>query len=231
MNHEGDCVGTAGWNWWFFHVGRAEGNDAQEAPPARAAEIDLIAITRSSRLQFLRRNINRSRPTLTQTLLSCYLNRGHVSSKVFDVAIFPKDAAETMRARNFLGWLEIPGSGDTRIASRRPLKEIFTKVDQECGVVVVPHPFTRNIRMLDGARKMSTKIDWLESGHVRLMQISEEKVSFIARMKGGNWINRYVLASATAAQRLSRSRPFNRSDAHKASENADGCSWFRPKPQ
>ncbi len=94
----------------------------------------------------------------------------------------------------------------------------------------MPHPFTEDIGMLDGARKMSTKIDWLESGHVRLMQISEEKVSFIARDEGGNWINRYVLASATAAQRLSSTyclAPFNRSDAHKASEIADGCSWFR----
>ena len=77
---------------------------------------------------------------------------------------------------------------------------------------------------------MSTKVDWLESGYIRLMQISEEKVSFIERDDRGNWINRYVLASASPAQRLSSTyclAPFNRSDAHKPSEIGDGCSWFR----
>jgi AAA domain-containing protein len=145
------------------------------------------------------------------------------------IAIFPSTYGTDARTK-ILGWLEIPGSGDTRVASRCSLKEIFTKVDVECGIIIVPHPFTEDIGLLDGARKMSTKIDWLESGYIRLMQVSEEKVSFIARDDRGNWINRYVLGSASPAQRLSSTyclAPFSRSDAHKPSEIADGCSWFR----
>lgn len=145
------------------------------------------------------------------------------------LAIFPSTYGTEARTK-ILGWLEIPGSGDTRVASRRSLKEIFTKVDEECGVIIVPHPFTEDIGLLDGARKLSTKVDWLESGYIRLMQVSEEKVSFIARDDSGNWINRYVLSSASPTQRLSSTyclAPFNRSDAHKPSEIADGCSWFR----
>ena len=84
--------------------------------------------------------------------------------------------------------------------------------------------------MLDSARKLGTKVGWLESGHVGLMQVPEDRVQYIAWDEEGNWINRYVLSSANSSQIKSSNyclAPFNRSDAHKPSEIPDGCSWFR----
>lgn len=97
-------------------------------------------------------------------------------------------------------------------------------------MIVVPHPYTDKIGLLDSSRKISTKRDWLEGGHIRLMQIAEEKVRYLSHDEDGNWVNRYVLASAEA-QHIKGSTyclaPFNRSDAHEVDEIGDGCSWFR----
>jgi predicted ATPase len=145
------------------------------------------------------------------------------------LAVFPKSQTTTERTE-LKGWLDFQGDGDTRQASRKSLDEILHKVDSVGGVIIVPHPFTDGIGMLDDARKMSTKVDWLETGHVRLIQVAEERVRYVGRDEDGNWVNRYVLASARAEQVRSSSyclAPFNRTDAHEAAELSEGCSWFR----
>src|SRR5262249_15560535 len=125
---------------------------------------------------------------------------------------------------------DIPGTGDTRKASKKNCLDILEKVTALGGVNVMPHPFSAGIGALDSARKMSTKMDWLESGHIRLVQIEEDKVAYIERDEDGNFHNRFVLASSPPnVIRTSRYclAPLNRSDAHKAEDVANGCSWFR----
>lgn len=145
------------------------------------------------------------------------------------LAVFPFEQTSTKRTE-LKGWLDFSGDGDTKQASRRSLDDIASKVDQEAGVIIVPHPFTHQIGMLDSARKMSTKVDWLECGHVRLIQVAEDRVKHIARDEGGTWVNRYVLATARPQDIESSSyclAPFNRSDAHRPEEIGGECSWFR----
>lgn len=146
------------------------------------------------------------------------------------LGLFPASYSSESRTA-FLGWLEIPGSGDTRIASRRSLAEIFGKLEEQGGLTIIPHPFSQGMGLLDSARKISTREEWLESGHVRLIQISDwDKIKYIARDSTGNWVNRFVLASASPEQ-ICSSRyclaPFNRTDAHQPSDIENGCSWFR----
>jgi hypothetical protein len=147
--------------------------------------------------------------------------------------LFPLGYSSERRSA-FCGWLEIDGSGDTHVASRRKVHEILHKVEiDEGGLIVTPHPFAEKIGLLDSARKLSTKLEWLESGHIRLFQVSEttkDRVRYIGHDKHGNWVNRFVLASANETQ-VSETRyclaPFNRSDAHSPEEIARGCSWLR----
>lgn len=145
------------------------------------------------------------------------------------LGIFPQSFGRDEQTR-LLGWLEIPGSGDTKIASSKKLSNILEKVREEKGIIVVPHPFSDGIGMLDSARKLNTKVEWLESGHVGLMQMPEDKIQHVEWDDTGNWVNRYVLSTANTGQIKSSNyclAPFNRSDAHKAEEIPEGCSWFR----
>lgn len=148
------------------------------------------------------------------------------------LAIFPAEF-DADKQREFYGWLEIKGDGDTSQASRRDVHSILKKVDELGGVIIMPHPWAPKIGLLDSARKMSTKLEWLESSHIRLTQVSDthiDKVKYVAHDDEGNFINRYVLSSANDKQ-LKESTyslaPFNRTDAHKPEELGDGCSWFR----
>jgi hypothetical protein len=148
------------------------------------------------------------------------------------LALFSSTYTRIQRTQ-LTGWLEIPGSGESTVASKKSLTDILKKVTADGGIIVVPHPFAPKIGLFDSARKINTKIDWLESGCLHLMQISpdaESRIRYHDRDAQGNWVNRYVLASASPEQ-VSDSTyclaPFNRSDAHKASEIPDGCSWFR----
>ena len=198
---------------------------------ARSAEIDLLAITDHQTFEYYD-DIAREALSPGRTLV--VLPGIEITSLegVHVLAIFPLRYTATQRTQ-FIGWLEIPGSGDASIASRKPLSEILAKVTTESGIIIVPHPFAERIGLLDGARKISTKIEWLESGCIHLMQVSSEtdsKIRHHDRDGNGNWVNRFVLTSASPDQVAGSSyclAPFNRSDAHKAGEIQDGCSWFR----
>jgi AAA domain-containing protein len=218
-------------NRWFkvnLHV-HGEGNDpAAVVKQARQAEIDILAITDHQSFACCDGIVSAAntpgRPlTILPGIEITSLEGVHV------LGIFPQSFGHEEQTR-LLGWLEIPGSGDTRIASFKKLSEIFEKIREEKGIVVVPHPFTDDIGMLGSARKLNIKLDWLESEQVGLIQIPKEKVHHVEWDENGNWINRYVLASANSVQIKSSSyclAPFNRSDAHKADEIPDECSWFR----
>jgi predicted metal-dependent phosphoesterase TrpH len=224
--------GPAG-NRWFkvnLHVHSERNDPADIVRQARAADIDLVAITDHQGFGLYDGIAAAASATPGRALT--VLPGIEITSLegVHILAIFP--VSYSQQQRNFLlGWLEITGSGDTRAASPKKLGEIFEKIRHEGGIVIVPHPFTQGIGFLDSARKLNIKEDWLESGHVGFMQINDwEKIKYVDRDEDGNWINRYVLASASLKQIRASNyclAPFNRSDAHKASEISDGCSWFR----
>lgn len=225
--------GPAG-NQWFkvnLHVHGAGNDPVDIVREARAAEIDLLAVTDHQTFEYYD-EIAREAVSLGRTLV--VLPGIEITSLegVHVLAIFPIQYTGTQRTQ-FIGWLEIPGSGDTSIASRKQLSEILKKVTEESGIIVVPHPFAERMGLLDGARKISTKMEWLESGSIHLMQVSSEtenKLRHYDRDPEGNWVNRFVLTSANAEQVAGSSyclAPFNRSDAHRADEISEGCSWFR----
>ena len=218
-------------NRWFkvnLHV-HGEGNDPVEVvKQARQAEIDLLAVTDHQSFSYcdaiIAAAITPGRPlTILPGIEITSLEGVHL------LGIFPPSFGGNEQTR-LLGWLEIPGSGDTKIASTKKLSDILEKVREEGGIIVVPHPFSDGIGMLDSARKLNIKTEWLESGHVGLMQMPEDKIQHVEWDDAGNWINRYVLSTANSAQIKSSNyclAPFNRSDAHKTGEISDGCSWFR----
>ena len=218
-------------NRWFkvnLHV-HGEGNDPAEiVRQAREAKIDLLAVTDHQSFDYCDAVIAAAGIAIRSlTVLPGIEVTSHEGVHV--LAVFPQCYGAAERTR-LLGWLEITGGGDTKIASSKNLLDIFEKARAEGGIVIVPHPFTAGIGMLDSARKLSTKVQWLESGHVGLIQISEDKVQYVHCDEEGNWINRYVLSSANRDQIRSTNyclAPFSRSDSHKPEEIADGCSWFR----
>jgi hypothetical protein len=144
------------------------------------------------------------------------------------LAVFPP-ALDPERQRRFEGFLEVDGQGDTRRASRRTVAEILPKVYEEGGIVVVPHPFSDNIGLLDSARKIGTKLEWLESGFIRFIQSPEGKIRHVGWDDLGVWINRFVLSSANDDQIRDSSyclAPINVSDCYDPAQIGTGCTWF-----
>jgi predicted metal-dependent phosphoesterase TrpH len=169
-----------------LHV-HGQGHDpAEVVRQARAAELDLIAITDHQTFRY--HDPIAEAATAPGRLLTVLVGMEITALEgAHLLAVFPFGYSPEQRA-GFCGWLEIDGSGDPRVASRRKVHEILQKVEKdEGGVIVVPHPFAQDIGLLDGARKLSTKMEWLESGHIRLFQVSEttkNKVKYIGHCTG-----------------------------------------------
>ena len=222
--------GRVGNRWYKVNLhAHGERNDPQRVvDEARRAEIDLLAITDHQTFKYCDAIIEASRMQgRALKVLPGIEITAHEGVHI--IAIFAESFCGDARTQ-FMGFLEIPGTGSTTIASKRNADEIFDKVHDLGGIIVIPHPKTQGIGLLDSARKISTKEDWLESGHIRLMQIHEEDVRFLGHDEDGNWVNRFVLGTAQKRHTESSSyclAPFNRSDAHKPEEIGDGCSWFR----
>jgi hypothetical protein len=145
------------------------------------------------------------------------------------LAIFPVDYPSDKQTK-FLGFLELPGTGDTNQASRRNVEEVFKKVDEEGGLIIIPHAFANKTGLLDSARKISTKLEWLESGFVHLIQCPEDKIRYLDWDEHGHWVNRFVLASASVEQIETSTysfAPINTSDCYEAENVSVGCTWFR----
>jgi AAA domain len=215
-----------------LHVHGIGHDPAEIVLQAREAAVDLIAITDHQSFEYFE-GIAEAAASAGRVLTVLPGIEITAREGVHLLAIFPGTYSRDRRVR-FYGWLEIEGLGDTSEASRKGVLEIMRKVEEdEGGIIIVPHPFTPKIGLLDSSRKLSTKVEWLESGHIRLIQVSDkakDKINYIGHDGNNDWINRYVLTSANAAQ-IKSSRyclaPFGRSDAHSPDEIADGCSWFR----
>ena len=111
------------------------------------------------------------------------------------IAIFDTDFDET-KQNHFLGMLKLPVEGSSKDAVReKPCSEVLTDITDAKGITIVPHPFSNDIGFLDKARKISTKMTWLESGNIGLIQIHDDKVKFINFDDNGKWQKRYFLSS------------------------------------
>lgn len=199
---------------------------------ARKAEIDILAITDHQTFDAYERILAESK---TEGRALNVLPGIEITTHegVHIIAIFPQEYTAKQR-EHFIGWLEIPGTGDTKIGSKKTVDEVLQHIVDEGGVVVAPHPWTPNIGFLSCSPKIQTRVNWLETGHIKLIQVSQDKhadkVAYVGHDRDGTWVNRYVLSSASPTQVAESTyclAPFNRSDAHKPSEIGDGCSWFR----
>lgn len=223
-------AGPTGNRWYKvnLHV-HGQGNDpARVAEQARAADIDLLAITDHQTFEYYAAIAAAAQtPGRPLTVLpgieitspeGCHL-----------IALFPPTFGVEDQ-QQFYGRLEMKVVGNTREPARKPLADIMRDVHALGGIIVIPHPKTPDIGLLDRARKMGIKTDWLDSGLIRLMQCPDDYVRYLERDANENFVNRYILASCPPGE-VANSRyclaPFNRSDAHKADEVPDGCSWFR----
>jgi DNA repair ATPase RecN len=222
--------GPAG-NRWFkvnLHV-HGQGNDpAKVVRQAREAEIDLLAITDHQTFRYYPAIAEAAhqpgRPLVVLPGIEITTPEG-----VHLLAIFPETFSEDDQ-KLLYGWLRISGAGDTKQPARPPLADIIKEINDRGGVLTVPHPKSPKIGMMDSARKIGIKEEWLDSGYVRLMQAPAEYVRFIERDDDENFVNRYVLASARPQDICSSTyclAPFNSSDAQTPDEVPEGCSWFR----
>jgi hypothetical protein len=215
-----------------LHV-HGEGNDPSAVvSAARDAEIDLLAITDHQTFdQF--DGIAAAAKTAGRRLVVLPGIEITTHEGLHLLAIFPPDFSQKRREQ-LIGWLQIPGTGDTRIASVQTVDDILPHIEQAGGIVVIPHPWTPKIGLLGGSPKVETRVRWLESGYIKLIQVPdekrEEKIRYVGHDEDGVWVNRYVLKTASDVQIAESTyclAPFNRSDAHHAEEIGDGCSWFR----
>lgn len=218
-------------NRWFkvnLHV-HGSGNDPEEVVRVAAREqVDLLAVTDHQTFEFYKGIASAARHSEHNiTVLpgieitspeGCHL-----------LAIFPQSFGKD-KQQQFYGLMEMPNVGDTRQPARTPLSKILTTVDDLGGIIVVPHPMSEKFGLLDSARKLGIREEWLDSGHIRLMQCQEEDVKFVDFDDEQNFVNRWVLATA-GGKHIAESAyclaPFNKSDAHRPDEVAEGCSWFR----
>ncbi len=152
-----DCPAGNRWYKVNLHV-HGEGHAPEQVvAQARLAELDLIAITDHQNFAYCNALIaaanSEGRPLTVLPGMEITAHEG-----VHVIAVFAEDFGSEAQA-HFTGWLEIPGSGATTIASRKNADDIFAKVDGLGGIIVIPHPKTQGIGLLDSARKISTKVD------------------------------------------------------------------------
>lgn len=217
---------------WYkvnLHVHANGQNPDEIVEKAIEAKISLIAITDHNTFRFVKsvQDAAKKRPEVNLVVLpgiEITLEEGaHI------LAIFDEDFDETKQT-HFLGILKIPLNGSEKTPVKdKTCSEVLTDITDSKGITVVPHPFSEDIGFLDKARKITTKMTWLESGNIGLIQILENKVEFIGHYDG-TWHNRYILASTPKTQ-ISLTdyslSPINVSEAKSASEIDNGCSWLK----
>lgn len=170
---ENRLKGPAPGNRWFkvnLHV-HAQGLDAAElVREARGAEIDVIAVTDHQsfgNVAAVREAANSpGRPLTVLPGIELTAHEGPHILAIFD------NSFDEAKQRALLGWLALPGDGNTdrAVEERSSLSDVMKRVvDSDKGIVVIPHPYSNDIGLLDSARKIETKLGWLNSGYISLL--------------------------------------------------------------
>lgn len=187
-----------GTNWYRvnLHV-HASGQDPEMIVDAAIrAGLTLVAITDHNTFKFVRPVQDAAAKRIDGNLVVLPGIEITLEEGAHIIAIFDTDFDET-KQNHFLGMLKLPVDGSSKDAVRdKACSEILTDITDAKGITIVPHPFSNDIGFLDKARKISTKMTWLESGNIGLIQIHDDKVKFISFDDNNKWQNRYVLSSA-----------------------------------
>ncbi len=225
----GTCQG-ADWHRVNLHV-HASGQDPDEiVDSALRAGISLIAVTDHNTFRFVKpvQEAASRRDGADLVVLpgiEITLEEGaHI------IAIFEADFDESEQS-HFIGMLKLPVEASTKDAVKdKTCSEVLTDITDARGITVVPHPFSSDIGFLDKARKIPTKMDWLESGNIGLIQIHDDKVKFISFDDDGKWQNRYVLSSSPTSVVSATDyclAPVVPGEAHAAAEIENGAIWLK----
>jgi hypothetical protein len=184
------------WHKVNLHV-HASGQDPEMIVDAAIrADLTLVAITDHNTFKFVRPVQNAASKRTDGNLIVLPGIEITLEEGAHIIAIFDTDFDET-KQNHFLGMLKLPIDGSSKDAVRdKSCSEVLTDITDAKGITIVPHPFSNDIGFLDKARKISTKMTWLESGNIGLIQIHDDKVKFISFDDNGKWQNRYVLSSA-----------------------------------
>ena len=217
------------WHKVNLHV-HASGQDPEKiVEEAIKVGITLIAITDHNTFKFVKSVQDAAKKSSTDLVvlpgIEITLQEGaHI------LAIFNADFDEKKQT-HFLGTLKIPVDGSVKTPVNNILcSQVLTDITDAKGITVVPHPYTDNIGLLASARKIATKMSWLESGNIGLIQIPEDKIKYLSFDNEGNWQNRYVLSSTSPKQIASTDyslSPISAGEAKTAIEIENGAVWLK----
>lgn len=146
------------------------------------------------------------------------------------IAIFDEDMTEDEQT-SFLGAVGLPLDGSEKnVVKDHTCSEVLREISDRNGITLVPHPFTGAIGLLDSARKMPTRMDWLESGNLGLIQIPDDKVKYVGHDDSGTWQNRYILTSTP--KKIIESTDYSFSplppgEAGKPDDIENGATWLK----
>ena len=225
----GTCQG-AYWHRVNLHV-HASGQDPDEiVDAALRAGISLIAITDHNTFRFVKPVQEAASRKADDDLVVLPGIEITLEEGAHIIAIFDTDFDEE-KQKHFIGMLKLPIGASAKDAVKdQTCSEVLTNITDARGITVITHPFSNNIGFLDSARKMSTKMAWLESGNIGLIQIADNKVKFISFDNNGKWQNRYVLSTAPTSV-VSASdyclAPIIPGEAHAADEIENGAVWLK----
>lgn len=219
----------AQWHKVNLHV-HARGQKPEEiVDSAIQAGISLIAVTDHNTFEFVRPVQDAAKKRTEADLIVLPGIEITLEEGAHILAIFDEDFDETKQT-HFLGMLKIPLNGSEKTPVKdKTCSQVLTDITDNKGITIVPHPFSEDIGFLDGARKIATKITWLESGNIGLIQIPEDKVKFIGQ-HNGIWHNRYILSSTPDANIASTDyslSPINAGETKSASDINNGSTWLK----
>ena len=218
------------WHKVNLHV-HALGQDPEKlVDQAIKAGITLIAITDHNTFRFVKPvQIAAKKRSDTNLVvlpgIEITLEEGAHILAIFDSG-FDED-----KQTHFLGTIKLPINGsDATPVRERTCTQVLTDITDAKGITVVPHPYSEDIGFLDRARKLPTKMAWLESGNIGLIQIPQEKVKYIDYDVDGKWQNRYILASTPPAKIPSTDyslSPIPSGEAKTPEDIENGATWLK----
>ena len=220
----------ATWHKVNLHVHAAGQDPEMIVDTAINAGISLIAITDHNTFRFIKPIQEAAEKRTDSGLVVLPGIEITLEEGAHIIAIFEMDFNETKQTL-FLGALKLPAEGSANDAVKdKSCSGVLTDITDAKGITVVPHAFSNDIGFLDKARKMSTRMDWLESGNIGLIQIADNKVKFISFDDDGKWQNRYVLSSAPPSVISATDyclAPIVPGEAHTANEIENGAVWLK----
>jgi DNA repair ATPase RecN len=218
------------WRKINLHVHASGQNPDEIVEAAIKAGIHMIAITDHNTFKFVRSVQEAASKRTDADLIVLPGIEITLEEGAHIIAIFDTDFDETKQTL-FLGALGFDMSSTSKNAVKdKTCSQVLTRITDDKGITVVPHPYTKNIGLLDSARKIPTKMEWLESGNIGLTQIKDEDVKFIDFNGNGIWQNRYVLSTSRSEVITSTDyclAPITPSESKTPSEIENGAVWLK----